>query len=152
MLCCSSMLCLALNSPAAQHCCLFVTLCLLHRVFCLQLFREAMLSQDFQEIHTPKLIAGASEGGAAVFRCAAWGTCTSRVGCLLLPGTHFSVLLRGAAVFRCAACSDIAPDSQIVVSFASYSFIALLESTCGRAQLACQSSKACSRLLPCTQA
>lgn len=33
-----------------------------------QLFREAMLSMDFQEIHTPKLIAGASEGGAAVFR------------------------------------------------------------------------------------
>jgi aspartyl-tRNA synthetase len=34
-----------------------------------QLFREAMLAQHFQEIHTPKLIAGASEGGAAVFRC-----------------------------------------------------------------------------------
>ena len=34
----------------------------------LQLFREALLSEGFQEIHTPKLIAGASEGGAAVFK------------------------------------------------------------------------------------
>ena len=33
-----------------------------------QLFREALLERGFQEIHTPKLIAGASEGGAAVFR------------------------------------------------------------------------------------
>lgn len=33
-----------------------------------QLFREALLTRGFQEIHTPKLIAGASEGGAAVFR------------------------------------------------------------------------------------
>ena len=32
----------------------------------MQLFREALLGEDFQEIHTPKLIAGASEGGAAV--------------------------------------------------------------------------------------
>jgi len=34
----------------------------------LQLFREILLAEGFQEIHTPKLIAGASEGGAAVFR------------------------------------------------------------------------------------
>lgn len=33
-----------------------------------QLFRGALLARGFQEIHTPKLIAGASEGGAAVFR------------------------------------------------------------------------------------
>eukprot|EP01024_Parvocaulis_polyphysoides_P034152 TRINITY_DN3022_c1_g1_i1.p1 TRINITY_DN3022_c1_g1~~TRINITY_DN3022_c1_g1_i1.p1 ORF type:complete len:580 (+),score=79.85 TRINITY_DN3022_c1_g1_i1:155-1741(+) len=33
-----------------------------------QLFREFLLSKDFQEIHTPKLIAGASEGGSAVFK------------------------------------------------------------------------------------
>lgn len=32
------------------------------------LFREALLRRKFVEIHTPKLIAGASEGGAAVFR------------------------------------------------------------------------------------
>jgi aspartyl-tRNA synthetase len=32
-----------------------------------QLFRGTMLALGFQEIHTPKLIAGASEGGAAVF-------------------------------------------------------------------------------------
>ena len=40
------------------------------KVYCtaLQLFREALLSEGFQEIHTPKLIAGASEGGAAVFK------------------------------------------------------------------------------------
>jgi aspartyl/asparaginyl-tRNA synthetase len=47
-----------------------------------QLFREAMLKQDFQEIHTPKLIAGASEGGAAVFR-SVW--CTHCVyACVIL--------------------------------------------------------------------
>eukprot|EP01025_Chloroclados_australasicus_P032334 TRINITY_DN3277_c0_g3_i1.p1 TRINITY_DN3277_c0_g3~~TRINITY_DN3277_c0_g3_i1.p1 ORF type:complete len:595 (-),score=55.18 TRINITY_DN3277_c0_g3_i1:165-1757(-) len=33
-----------------------------------QLFREYLLSQNFQEIHSPKLIAGASEGGSAVFK------------------------------------------------------------------------------------
>merc|ERR1719502_1422551 len=31
------------------------------------LFREALLQQGFTEIHTPKLIAGESEGGAGVF-------------------------------------------------------------------------------------
>ncbi|KAL4531324.1 hypothetical protein Ndes2526B_g04550 [Nannochloris sp. 'desiccata'] len=33
-----------------------------------QLFREALLSEGFLEIHTPKLLSGASEGGSAVFR------------------------------------------------------------------------------------
>eukprot|EP00743_Colponemidia_sp_Colp-15_P000503 GILK01000568.1.p1 GENE.GILK01000568.1~~GILK01000568.1.p1 ORF type:complete len:514 (-),score=91.21 GILK01000568.1:171-1712(-) len=33
-----------------------------------QLFREYMYSQGFTEIHTPKLISGASEGGASVFK------------------------------------------------------------------------------------
>ncbi|CAD7699370.1 unnamed protein product [Ostreobium quekettii] len=33
-----------------------------------QLFREILLAKGFCEIHTPKLIGGASEGGAAVFR------------------------------------------------------------------------------------
>merc|ERR1719230_2352171 len=32
------------------------------------LFREFLLQNSFQEIHTPKLIGGASEGGADVFR------------------------------------------------------------------------------------
>ena len=32
-----------------------------------QLFREALLSKDFIEIHSPKMLSGASEGGAAVF-------------------------------------------------------------------------------------
>ncbi|KAL5558296.1 hypothetical protein UlMin_034507 [Ulmus minor] len=32
------------------------------------IFREFLLSRGFVEIHTPKLIAGSSEGGAAVFR------------------------------------------------------------------------------------
>ncbi|XP_020203910.1 aspartate--tRNA ligase 2, cytoplasmic [Cajanus cajan] len=31
-------------------------------------FRQFLLSESFVEIHTPKLIAGSSEGGAAVFR------------------------------------------------------------------------------------
>jgi len=33
-----------------------------------QFFRSSLLKQGFIEIHTPKMIAGASEGGAAVFR------------------------------------------------------------------------------------
>ncbi|EFJ52967.1 hypothetical protein VOLCADRAFT_72624 [Volvox carteri f. nagariensis] len=33
-----------------------------------QIFKNTLLAEGFQEIHTPKLIAGASEGGAAVFR------------------------------------------------------------------------------------
>jgi aspartyl/asparaginyl-tRNA synthetase len=33
-----------------------------------QLFKDCLLGQGFQEIHSPKLIGGASEGGAAVFR------------------------------------------------------------------------------------
>jgi len=33
-----------------------------------QLFRESLLKLNFIEIHTPKLLGGASEGGAAVFR------------------------------------------------------------------------------------
>ena len=32
-----------------------------------RIYREFMLSKDFVEIHTPKLISGASEGGANVF-------------------------------------------------------------------------------------
>jgi aspartyl-tRNA synthetase len=33
-----------------------------------QLFREYLIANDFIEIHSPKLIAGASEGGAEVFK------------------------------------------------------------------------------------
>ena len=33
-----------------------------------QLFRESLLQDGFLEIHTPKLLSGASEGGSAVFR------------------------------------------------------------------------------------
>lgn len=43
-----------------------------------QLFREALLSEGFLEIHTPKLLSGASEGGAAVFKFDYMG----RPGCL----------------------------------------------------------------------
>ncbi|GIL88257.1 hypothetical protein Vretimale_14134 [Volvox reticuliferus] len=39
-----------------------------------QLFKNTLLAEGFQEIHTPKLIAGASEGGAAVFRLDYMGT------------------------------------------------------------------------------
>ncbi|KAL0211552.1 hypothetical protein RCL1_005178 [Eukaryota sp. TZLM3-RCL] len=44
-----------------------------HAIFELQshtcrLFREFLANNKFMEIHTPKLIAGSSEGGAAVFR------------------------------------------------------------------------------------
>lgn len=44
-----------------------------HAIFRIQsgactLFREFLLSKDFVEIHTPKLLAAASEGGANVFK------------------------------------------------------------------------------------
>jgi aspartyl-tRNA synthetase len=44
-----------------------------HAIFRIQsgaclLFREFLLSRDFVEIHTPKLLAAASEGGANVFK------------------------------------------------------------------------------------
>ena len=44
-----------------------------HAIFRIQsgaceLFREFLLSKDFVEIHTPKLLAAASEGGANVFQ------------------------------------------------------------------------------------
>lgn len=38
-----------------------------------QLFREYLYSQDFVEIHSPKLIGGTSEGGANVFRLKYFG-------------------------------------------------------------------------------
>lgn len=37
------------------------------------LFREALQARGFIEIHTPKLIAGASEGGASVFKLSYMG-------------------------------------------------------------------------------
>lgn len=43
-----------------------------------QLWRESLQAEGFIEIHTPKLLAGASEGGAAVFRFDYMG----RPGCL----------------------------------------------------------------------
>ena len=50
-----------------------------HAIFRLQsavggLFREALAERGFIEIHTPKLIAGASEGGASVFKLSYMGT------------------------------------------------------------------------------
>ena len=39
-----------------------------------QLFKELLIGKGFQEIHSPKLIAGASEGGASVFRLDYKGT------------------------------------------------------------------------------
>jgi aspartyl/asparaginyl-tRNA synthetase len=33
-----------------------------------QLFRQFLLAEDFVELHTPKLLAGASEGGSSVFK------------------------------------------------------------------------------------
>lgn len=43
-----------------------------------QLFREFLISQGFMEIHSPKLIPGASEGGSEVFKTDYFG----RVACL----------------------------------------------------------------------
>lgn len=39
-----------------------------------QLFKDCLLAQGFQEIHTPKIIAGSSEGGSAVFKVDYMGT------------------------------------------------------------------------------
>lgn len=39
-----------------------------------QIFRQFLLSEGFVGIHTPKLIAGSSEGGSAVFRLDYKGT------------------------------------------------------------------------------
>lgn len=49
-----------------------------HAIFRIQsgacaLFREFLLSKDFVEIHTPKLLAAASEGGANVFKVSYFG-------------------------------------------------------------------------------
>jgi aspartyl-tRNA synthetase len=38
------------------------------------LFREVLLKQDFVEIHTPKIIGGASEGGSDVFQLDYFGS------------------------------------------------------------------------------
>jgi aspartyl-tRNA synthetase len=38
-----------------------------------QLFRQFLLNNDFVEIHTPKLIGGASEGGSNVFKLPYFG-------------------------------------------------------------------------------
>ena len=38
-----------------------------------RLYREFMIKNDFVEIHSPKLIAGASEGGANVFKMKYFG-------------------------------------------------------------------------------
>ncbi len=58
-----------------------------------QLFREALLADGFQEIHTPKLIAGASEGGAAVFKLDYMG----QQGCLAQSPQFYKQM---------AVCSD----------------------------------------------
>lgn len=39
----------------------------------MQLFREYLMEHGFQEIHTPKLVAGSSEGGANVFKLQYFG-------------------------------------------------------------------------------
>lgn len=59
-----------MRTPPARH--------LARPVMLVQLFREILLSEGFQEIHTPKLLAGASEGGSSVFKFNYMG----REGCL----------------------------------------------------------------------
>lgn len=46
--------------------CIYV--CINHVLLLLQVFRQVLLSEGFVGIHTPKLIGGSSEGGAAVFK------------------------------------------------------------------------------------
>ncbi|PSC74260.1 aspartate-tRNA cytoplasmic [Micractinium conductrix] len=59
-----------------------------------QLFREALQTRGFIEIHTPKLLSGASEGGAAVFRFDYMG----RPGCLAQSPQFYKQM---------AICSDL---------------------------------------------
>lgn len=42
-------------------------------------FRKCLLTEGFQEIHTPKTIGGASEGGASVFKLNYMGRCQPSV-------------------------------------------------------------------------
>ena len=57
------------------------------------LFREILMSKNFVEIHTPKIIGGASEGGSEVFTLDYFG----RPACLAMsPQLHKQI---------CAACS-----------------------------------------------
>lgn len=85
----------------------------------MQLFREALLAESFQEIHTPKLIAGASEGGAAVFRLDYMG----REGCLAQSPQFYkqmaicsdmSRVFEIGPVFRSPACSTAADKQQVL--------------------------------------
>jgi len=87
-----------------------------------QLFREALLAERFQEIHTPKLIAGASEGGAAVFHTNYFGT----PACLAQsPQLYKQMAICGDAdrvfeigpVFRCGASlclGSVSPPDQLI--------------------------------------
>lgn len=59
------------------------------------LFRESLQGQGFIEIHTPKLLSGASEGGAAVFHFDYMG----RPGCLAQSPQFYKQM---------AICSDLA--------------------------------------------
>ncbi|KAK3007198.1 hypothetical protein RJ639_017085, partial [Escallonia herrerae] len=53
----------------------FFGLCIcLFALFLLLIFRQFLLNEEFVGIHTPKLIAGSSEGGSAVFRLDYKGT------------------------------------------------------------------------------
>ena len=72
----------------------------------MQLFREAMLSEGFQEIHTPKLIAGASEGGASVFKLNYIG----QPGCLAQSPQFYKQM---------AVCSDMSRVFEIGPVFRS---------------------------------
>ena len=84
------------------------------------LFREALAARDFIEIHTPKLIAGASEGGASVFKLSYMGT----PACLAQSPQLYKQVRRSEAhsVQRRAAQSDqisaaLGGDESDLVSF-----------------------------------
>ena len=68
--------------------------CLAPCTFSSQLFRESLQRQGFIEIHTPKLLSGASEGGAAVFHFDYMG----RPGCLAQSPQFYKQM---------AICSDL---------------------------------------------
>ena len=61
-----------------------------------RLFRDFLLDNNFVEIHSPKIISGASEGGANVFKVSYFKSAASSL--------FLSVQRRGALTARRAMC------------------------------------------------
>ena len=67
------------------------------------LFREALQARGFIEIHTPKLIAGASEGGASVFKLNYMG----QPACLAQSPQLYKQARCPTVRWRCIVCAQL---------------------------------------------